>query len=647
MFNNEDFDTTVRPQDNFFQFVNGGWLKNNPIPPYESKWGTFLKLREDNWQKLHLILEELLQEKVEKLNPLEIKLRDFYFSAIDPEKPEKTGKEILDSWLQKISSAKNISELFSYIYELQSFGFAVPWLQYVDIDDKNSEAYVFRLRQSGLGLPDRDYYFKDDKAMENIRMEYKLHIPRMFMEARQKTDPGFEENIFSIERSLAEYSMTTTEQRDIERQYNKMSIDDLRRLAPSLNWDEYFSAIKCPVQNELIIDQPKFFENLEILIKTKSLESWKNYFSWHLIKLFAKFLGEKFEEKNFAFYGKVINGAQTLQPRWKRVVMQMDEAIGDGLGQKFVEKYFPKEAKERMQILVKDLKDAFSNRIEKLEWMTRESKSYAQKKLSALNLKIGYPAKWVDYSDMKVTPYSFLENILEASSFDLTRQINKLGKPIDKEEWLMTPQTVNAYAYYNLNEIVFPAGILQSPFFSLEADDAENYGGIGSVIGHEITHGFDDKGSQFDAEGNFRNWRKPEDEANFNERAKVLEKQGNAFVVLPGLNLNGKLTLGENIADLGGIEMALDAFEKSLSRNPLEKADGYTPSQRFFLSFARSESESVREEKLRNIILTDPHSPPLFRSNGVLKNVDRFYEEFNVKPGDGMYIAPESRVKIW
>ncbi len=647
MFNKEDFDEEVRPQDDFYHYVNGGWLKNNPVPKSESRWGTFLKLREDNWKRLHVILQELCQDKGLVLGGIQRKLRDFYVSAIDPQKVEATGLPFLKLWLDKVGSIATRQDILSVIFELQKYDVSVPWANYVDVDDKLSDQYVLRFHQAGLGMPDRDYYLNEDEVAQKIRAEYELHIARMVALVGSEVDKMVVEHVMQIETALAKASMSKTEKRNIEAQYNKKTLAELKLMVPTVDWDEYHRLLGLPVLYELIIDQPKFMEAVQSLLVEIPVEVWKDYLRWQVVRSCANFLGEHFEEANFLFYGKVLSGTEELKPRWKRVVMHMDGAIGEALGQEFIKRHFPPLAKERMSAMVQDLKDAFAKRIQNLLWMSESSKQYAKEKLQKLRLKIGYPDIWRDYTSMNIGDASFIENIFEASRFELARNINKLGKPVDKGEWHMTPQTVNAYANFNMNEIVFPAGILQFPFFDVESDDAENYGGIGYVIGHEITHGFDDIGSQFDADGNLRNWKTEEDKNNFEKLAKMLEEQANSFEVLPGLNLNGKLTLGENIGDLGGLEIALDAFEQSLLRSPLSDIDGFTPVQRFFLSHARSEAENERDEEVRKRVLTDPHSPAIFRSNGVLKNVDRFYEAFKVGLIDKMYVPFEERVKIW
>ncbi len=648
MFKQEDFDTAIRPQDDFYHFANGGWLRQNPIPQTENRWGVFAVLRHEVWQKLKALVEELGQDSASVQTATDAKLRYFYNSAIDPVLPETAGMPYARKWLDMVDEISTTAQLREYFWELQAFGISAPWCTYVDFDDKDSSRYVLRLRQGGLGMPDRDYYFLDDPTMKKARELYPAHIRRMLELFGYANTDSIQEQAYTIEKLLAEASRTKTALRDIEAQYNKMSSAEFVAKYPTVGLVELCQQFAVQVPAEVIVDQPEFFVALEKAFQAQSLDAWKAYLRWHIVLSVSNYLGERIEQEHFAFYGKTLTGAPEIQPRWKRVVIQMDSAIGHGLGQKFVARYFPKEAKERMQTMVQDLKDAFALRIQKLTWMTDATKTAALEKLQKLNVKVGYPDKWVDYTNLEISEQtSYLENVFIASKFEVARELAKLSAPVDTGEWFMNPQTVNAYAYFNLLDVTFPAGILQPPFFDLTADNAENYGSIGVVIGHEISHHFDDKGSQFNAQGNMSKWWSDEDLERFTNCGKALKEQASAFHIFPDLQLNGQLTQGENIGDLGGLEIALDAFELSLAREPLVEVGGYTPRQRFFLSYARSFCTATREDMLRNQVLTDPHAPSIFRVNGILRNVDRFYDAFGVTEKDALYLPPEERVRIW
>lgn len=642
-------DTTKDPKQDFYDYAVGGWLAANPMPASESRWGTFLRVREDNWLRLKDILEELSKRSGLEAGSHEHMLASFYISAIDPDKPEQAAIAYLQSWFDDINNIENIEDIVTYIARMQKYGWAVPWEHLVDVDDKNSEQYILRFRQGGLGLPDRDYYFREGADMETIRAEYRIHIPRMAALVGWVNAEELVEDVLSIETTLAEASMTRTEAHDLEAIYNKFTYNELKGLTPNIAWDNFFAVQDIQPPHEYIVDQPKFFTALNGLLASKSLATWKNYLRWHVLRAASACMGERFEEARFLFYGKVLGGAEIIQPRWKRIVIMMHLSVGEPLGKLFVDKHFPPAAKERMEILVEDLRVAFEQRINKTEWMDVETRQKAISKLHALRVKIGYPNSWRDYSSLQITQDNYLQNVLEARRFDVERNLRKLGSPVDKEEWLMEPQDVNAYNWYNLNEIVFPAGILQPPFFDMEAGDAENYGAIGSVIGHEMTHGFDDHGGQFDVNGNMVSWRSERDIENFKARCSVLVAQANNFHVFPDLTLNGTTTLGENTSDIGGVEIALDALERRvLSEGGSDHgSESFTPLQKFFLSMALYNAENQREQKLREQVLTDPHAPAKFRVNGVLKNVDRFYDAFQINPNDPMYLAPDERAKIW
>lgn len=644
----EHTNASVRPQDNFYEYANAGWLAANPMPAHEARWGTFIKLREDNWMRVRDILEELVARADVTPGSFEQKARDFYVSAKDPHAAEAAGLPIVQKWFAEIDALQTAQDVSNFLVQLYTEGVAIPWGLVVEPDEKNSSEPVLRIFQSGLGLPSRDYYFTDDAATKRIREEYALHIPRMVALVTPVSE-SLVADVLTIEHALAEASMTATEiWHDLEAQYNKLKLDELHQLAPNIPWGLYLEKLGMHEEN-IFVNQPKFLQTLNTLLGELPVRVWQNYLRWQLAHVSAQFLGERFEQERFSFYGVVLNGTTEMQPRWKRIVLTMDAtALGEGLGKLFVEKYFPHDALARMEILVADLKESFKARIQSNPWMEEKTKQIAIDKLQKLQLKLGYPKVWRNYEGLEVGADSYLANVLRADLFEQGLMIARLGKLVDREEWLCTPQTVNAYAYFNLNEIVFPAGILQPPFFDLGAEDAENYGSIGSVIGHEMTHGFDDSGSQFDAQGNRINWRTDQDKEKFDALAKVLEEQGSAFEVLPGLFMNGPLTIGESMADLGGLEIALDAFERSLARRGItDEAEKRALMQRLFVSWAAFEAEHIREEKEREFAVTDPHPASRFRINGIASNIDRFYEAFQVEPTDALYIAPEKRAKIW
>ncbi|MBP9686280.1 MAG: M13 family metallopeptidase [Candidatus Doudnabacteria bacterium] len=647
MIQQKDFDTSVRPQDDFNQYVNGGWAKENPIPETESRWGSFQVLGHQNAERAYEILKQLLAEPVFPEGSLESKLQKYVAAAYDPAGPEKTGISFLKDWQIKIAAVDTVEGLWHIIRELQSWGVPIAFHLYTDFDDKDSTKYALRFAQGGLGLPDKDYYFKDDPALQKVREEYPRHIAKMFSLVGVGDAERIAQSVWQVELQLAKASMTATERRDIEKLYNKVSIDELETQYPFVGLRALCESLAVPVPSVVFVDQLHFFSVLHELWHSVPVGVWKDYVLWHVSRQLFSYMGERVEEANFSFYGTVLSGAPAMQPRWKRIVRWVSADLGEALGQKFVEKYFPPEAKARMLVMVQDLKEAFAGRVQKLAWMSEQTKQVALEKLERVTIKVGYPDKWIDYSELEVTAESFVQNGLNANRFELRRQLRKLVGPIDHAEWHMVPHIVNAYAHYNLMEVVFPAGILQYPFFDFAADDAENYGAIGAVIGHELTHHFDDKGGKFDVEGNMNDWWSEADKKQFEERAEVLREQANKVEILPGLMLNGQLTLGENIADLGGIEIALDALERSLVRTPLGDIEGLTPHQRFFISFCRSENSLARDEYLRNLVLSDPHSPSVFRTNGVVRNVDRFCDAFQVAEGDKLYLPLEERVKIW
>jgi predicted metalloendopeptidase len=642
-------DTTVKPDQDFFLYANGGWLKANPIPADQTTWGAFNELREANRATLRQIMEEAAAARAPKGSALQ-KVGDFYAAGMDTAAIAKAGLKPLKPFLARIEALKDAKGLATEIGLMHqetanpAFGFGVGQ------DDMDSASYIAQFVQGGLGLPDRDYYILEDAKSQDIRAKYLDHIAKMFElmgEAKllAKAHAGI---VMGMETRLAKASMTQVEQRDPHAVYHKMSPAELAKLAPDFPWNAYFKAIGLPEQKAILVRQPKFFEELGRMAKELPLAQWKTYLRWNLVHGTANELPEAFGEETFAFYGKALSGAKERQARWKRVQAATDGALGEVVGQLYVQKAFSPEAKTKMIELVGNLRAALKERIENLAWMSEATKQKALQKLAAFNVKIGYPDVWRDYSKLEITKGAYLANGLAASRFAFQRGIAKLGKPIDRAEWGMTPQTVNAYYDPSMNEIVFPAGILQPPFFDPKADDAVNYGAIGMVIGHEMTHGFDDQGRQYDAQGNLKDWWTPEDAKAYTSRTDLVVKQAGAFEVMPGLKLNGELTLGENIADLGGMKIAFEALKKQWAKaGKPGSVDGFTPEQRFFLGYAQAWRFHARPETARMLVMVDPHSAPHFRVNGPLANMPEFFEAFPCADGAPMKRPADQRPAIW
>jgi putative endopeptidase len=643
-----NFDQSVKAGDDFFQHVNGEWIKHNPIPPEYSRWGAFPKLRDDNLIALHEILEELVGTK-EELNEERTKLRDFYQTAMDEAAVQKIGMSPLKPALKRIDSVQSKNDLIAEVARLRENGIATLFSFYVEQDEKQSDRYAAQISQGGMGLPDRDYYVGTSKDSKRIRDLYREHVAKMLGllgESKEAAASGAD-TVLRIETRLAEKSRTPTQLRDREANYNKESLTDLATLASGFDWKLYLDTIDVRDAKYVIVGQPEFLQRMNELVGSVPLKDWQVYLRWHLVHEMAPYLSKPFEDENFRFYSQELRGVKEMQPRWKRVVAAIDGEIGEALGKIYVEKHFPPLAKKRMDELVKNLMAAYRERLEGRDWMGPKTKKLALAKLDAVFPKIGYPSKWRDYSDLKIGRDSYAANVMRAEAFESRYRFNKIGKAVDRTEWHMTPPTVNAYYNPTMNEIVFPAGILQPPFFDMAADDAVNYGGIGAVIGHEITHGFDDQGSRSDARGNLVNWWTDEDRKQFTAKTDKLVKQYDACEVLDGLHVNGELTLGENIADLGGITIAYAAYQKSLGGKAAPKIDGFTGPQRFFMGFAQVWRGSSRDAQMRLMIRTDPHSPPQFRTNVPLSNIKAFYDAFGIKPGHTMYREPSDRVEVW
>ncbi|MGC2464653.1 MAG: M13 family metallopeptidase [Candidatus Acidiferrum sp.] len=646
-FDTANLDKTCKPCDDFYQFAMGGWMKSNPIPPEYSTWGSFSQLLDKNQQNLRQILEAAEKQQA-AAGSNEQKIGDFYASCMDTTAIEAAGTKPIDSQLASIAAMKSTADLQAEAARLQQQGVGVLFRFSANQDAKDSSQVLGAAWQGGLGLPEREYYLKQDDKSKQLRDAYMKHVARMFELLGDSSDAAAAEatTVLDIETHLAEASMKNTDLRDPNKTYHKMKLADLQAMTPDFNWESYFKAISHPELKEINVGQPDFFKALDAQLTATPLANWKTYYRWHVLNSAAPELPEKFVAEEFDFRGKTLTGAKEIQPRWKRCTQATDRALGEALGQVYVQKYFPPEAKAHALVMVHNLISALHDDLQTLPWMSPETRAQATAKLEAFAVKIGYPDKWRDYSALKIDRVSYLANQRRAADFDFQRRLSKIGKPVDRTEWGMTPPTVNAYNNSSMNEIVFPAGILQPPFYDPKADDAVNYGGMGAVIGHEITHGFDDHGSQFDGHGDLKNWWTPADLKNFKERATCVQTQFDNYVVDGDLHENGKLVLGESIADLGGLAISYAAYEKSLEGKPRPPVkDGFTPEQRFFLGWAQVWGANDRPEYERLMANTNPHPLPRFRGNGPLSNMAEFAKAFGCKKGDAM--VREQVCKIW
>jgi putative endopeptidase len=646
-FHTTNLDKTCKPCDDFFQFAMGGWMKTNPIPPEYSSWGSFTVLLDKNQQNLRQILEAAAQANA-PAGSNERKLGDFYASCMDTGAIEGAGAKPIEAEMLRIAQIKGAVDLQADVAHLQAKGIGAMFRFSSRQDAKDSSLEIATANQGGLGLPERDYYLRDDEKSKKLRDEYLKHMAKMFELLGDSADKVEAEAnaVLALETSLAKASMSNVEVRDPNKTYHKMTLGELQPLTPNFQWKAYFAAVGQPDLRELNVGQPEFFKALDAQLTSAPLEDWKTYLRWHLVDTTAPGLSEPFVTEDFEFHGKALRGAKEILPRWKRCAQATDGNLGEALGQLYVQKYFPPEAKAHALEMVHNLVAALHDDLQTLPWMGPETRAQATAKLTAFGVKIGYPDKWRDYSSLKIVRASYMQNELSGAEFEFQRQLNKIGKPVDRTEWGMTPPTVNAYNRSSMNEIVFPAGILQPPFYDPKADDAVNYGGMGAVIGHEITHGFDDQGSKFDAKGNLKNWWSADDLKNFHERSQCVSEQFDGYVVDGDLHENGKLVLGESIADLGGLTISYAAYEKSLQgkQRPADK-DGFTAEQRFFLGWAQVWGANERMEYARLLTNTDPHPLPRFRGNGPLSNMAEFEKAFGCKKGDAM--VREKICKIW
>ncbi len=646
-----NIDGSVSPGQNFYRYANGAWMAKNPIPPSETRWGSFSELQEGNFAKLHALLERAAASGAAPGTSAQ-KVGDFYRSGMDSAAIEKAGIVPLQPLLQRIDRVADYNSLVREIGEEHARGVGSVFGFYVAPDDKNVIKQLPQFYQGGLGLPDRDYYFNPDARSVAIRTAYKQYLRTMLgllagdraSKARVAADA---DAVYALEERLAKASMTRVEQRDPYRVYNKFALSKAANATSGMDWRRIFPAMGLAGQDTLLVGQPRFFSELAEQLRTMPIATWKAYLRFHLVNDLAPFLPAAFDEARFDFYGRTVRGQQAQKERWKRVLTVVDGSLGELLGEMYVAEHFKPEAKVRMMSLVSNLQETYAARIQRLDWMSAATKKRALAKLETFVRKIGYPDKWKDYSRLTIVPDGYLANALAASGWEYVYNIGKLRRPVDKAEWAMTPPTVNAYYNPAFNEIVFPAGILQYPFFDDDADDAVNYGGIGAVIGHEMTHGFDDQGRQYDADGNLADWWTEEDAKRFTEKADVVVRQYDAYTILDTVHVNGRLTLGENLADLGGLAIAYEAFLKTPQAKKGTRIDGFTPKQRFFLSWAQVWRANTRPEEAASRIVTDPHSPNELRCNGPLSNMPEFYEAFGVKEGDKMWRPDGERAKVW
>ena len=643
-----NMDLSVKPGDNFYLYSNGSWIKNTPIPGSKTRWGSFDALAEESSLALKGLLEDAA--KAPGTNSLMKRVGDYYTSAMDSTVIEKLGYKPIELYLEAITALSSKAQVLSYINYLRAQSISSPLYRIgVGQDSKDVTKYIISIGQGGITLPDREYYLKNDARSSKIRMDYTQYIITLFKLCGDDLVKAMANavTVMQLETTIAQAQLSRVEMRDPVKLYNKFSVADLSAKTPNLAWQSILPQLGYKTkQDSVLVSNPKFMVFIDSLLNKVSLDDWKVYLKWGVMKEAAPYLSSDFVNANFA-YNQSLNGQKEQTPRWQRMSGLIDRQLGDLLGQLYVDKYFNQDAKQRMMELVNNLSFTFDSRIKKLDWMSETTKQRALAKLHAFTKKIGFPDKWKTYDGLEIKRNDFLGNLRRSNQWIYQENINKLGKPVDKTEWGMTPPTVNAYYSPPKNEIVFPAGILRFPFFDFDADDAINYGGIGAVIGHEMTHGFDDQGRQYDADGNLQDWWTKSDADEFKKRADEVVKQYDGYTVLDTIHVNGKLTLGENLADLGGLSIAYEAFKNTKQGKSNQKIDGFTPDQRFFLNWSQVWRSNILPEAAAQRIITDNHSPGMYRANGPLTNMEAFYKAFNIKPGDKMYKAPELRTKIW
>jgi predicted metalloendopeptidase len=648
-------DKSVRPNDNFFQFVNGTWLKNTAIPADKTRWGSFDELRQNTDKDALAILNAASKDPKYKSNTDQGKAINIYKSVMDTVARNKQGIKPIQADLAKINAIKNTADLQKLLMETEAVGGGAGFFGFgIGADEKNSNRNVVSLGPGSLGLPDRDYYVSEDTDSKEKRAKYVLHVAKMLQYIGETPAQAKEnaEKILALEIQMSKPRLDRVERRDSKKQYNPTAITDLKKMVPIMDWNSYLKGIGIAKVDTVNISQPRYMAALQTIFSENKVDDWKAYMRWMLLRSAAGQLSTEIETANWEFYGKALTGALKQRPRHEKALQVVNGTVGESLGKLYVEKMFPAEAKTKAYNMIQNIIRAYRARINNLTWMSPETKTKAIEKLEKLTIKIGYPDKWEDYSAMVVkSPEeggSYFENMKNVSSWGWQKDLAKLGKPVDKTEWGMSPQTVNAYYNPSYNEIVFPAAILQPPFYDYKADEAVNYGGIGAVIGHEISHGFDDEGATFNADGNLIDWWTADDLAKFTALGGALADQYSALEPLPGTHVDGKFTLGENIGDLGGINAAYDGLQLYLKENGNPGLiDGFTPEQRLFISWATIWRSKIRDEALKNQVKTDPHSPGMYRAYVPLTNLDTFFQAFDIKEGDGMYVAPEKRVKIW
>ncbi len=641
-----NIDTSFRPQDDFFRHVNGGWLGKTEIPSDRSNYGSFTELFDVSEALQRSIIESAAASPTPAGSDA-ARIGHFFNAYMDVDAINARGAAPLEPHLNAVDAINSRRDLMAYFGEGQKYGHGSPLRFWIDQDSGDTTRYVPFITQSGTSLPDRDYYLKDDEKFTSVRAAYLDHIERMFGFAGLPNGAEAARSILDLETRIADIQWERVRNRDRNATFNPVSRQELLEMLGGVDMDAFLDGAGLGDQQRFIVRQPSYQQALVDLVNDTPIDVWKQYLNWHVIDGAAEFLSQNFVDADFDFYGRTLRGVEENRPRWKRGVGAVNGALGEAVGKLYVEKTFKREAKTRMDTMVENLRKAFGTSIDGLEWMSDVTKVQAREKLAKFTPKVGYPEKWKDYSSIAIKPDDLVANVMATSEYAYARELNKLGGPIDRTEWFMTPQTVNAYYNPSMNEIVFPAAILQPPFFNVDADDAVNYGAIGAVIGHEFSHGFDDQGRKSDGDGNLRDWWTEEDATEFKRRADGLVAQYAAFSPLPGESVNGELTLGENIGDLAGLTMAYRAYKLSLNGKAAPVIGGYSGEQRFFMGWAQVWRRMYREDELRRRLLTDPHSPSEYRVNGIVANMPEFHKAFNVKPGDALYRAPQDRVKIW
>jgi predicted metalloendopeptidase len=640
-------DAAVRPQDDFFRYSQGKWLKDVDIPNDRSSWGAFNVAADNVEQQIRTLIEQAAQDKKAKAGSDTQKMGDFYTSYVDQARRNALGLAPLKADLARVAALKDKKSLAALAARFERIGAGSPINMGVRQDARESTRYVVGISQSGLGMPNRDFYLQDEARLADTRAKYLAHVEKMLSLAGHKDAALEAKAIVALETEIAKVQWSAVENRDPVKRYNKMKIAELKALAPNFDWTTYLKDTGVGKAGEVVVSQPSYLQGLDKIIAATPVETWKSYFNFRLISAYASYLSQDFEDEAFAFRGGVLSGTKVNRPLEKRAIAEVNRDLGEVVGKVYVEHYFPAERKKQVEEMVHNFVLAYKERIDTLDWMSDETKKQAQAKLAKISVKIGYPDKWRDYSSLAIKRDDLAGNVMRTREFEHKRGVEKLGKPVDRSEWGMTPQTVNAYYSPTMNEIVFPAARLQAPLYDADAEPAINYGAVGISIGHEMSHAFDDSGSQYDGDGNLRNWWTKEDGEKFAAKAKVLVAQYGAYSPVQGYKLNGQLTLGENIADNAGAIMASRAYKISLKGKPAPVIDGYTAEQRIFMGLAQARRGKARDAALIAQVKSDPHSPAEFRVNGSLRNHPGYYEAFDVKPGDKMYLAPEDRVIFW